>query len=65
MGTKLLLTIDEACERIGVKRSKLYELITSDSIESVTIGRARRIPLDALEDYVARLRADTRQLAGR
>lgn len=65
MGTKLLLTIDEACERIGVKRSKLYELITSDTIESVSIGRARRIPVDALEDYVARLRSDTRQLAGR
>lgn len=61
----MLLTVDEACERIGVKRSKLYELITSDSIESVTIGRARRIPVDALEEYVARLRADTRQLAGR
>ena len=64
MGTKMLLTVDEACELIGVKRSKLYELIASDKIESVTIGRSRRIPSDALEDYVARLRADARELAG-
>jgi excisionase family DNA binding protein len=63
VATKMLLTIDEACELIGVKRSKLYELIASDSIESVRIGRARRIPADALEEYVARLRADARELA--
>lgn len=64
MATKMLLTVDEACELIGVKRSKLYELIASDKIESVRIGRSRRIPSDALEDYVARLRADARELAG-
>lgn len=56
--SRLLLTPEDAAEIIGVGRTKLYELLRSGAIESVRIGRARRIPVDALDDYVARLRAD-------
>jgi len=60
--TKLLLNVEEAAEVIGVRRSTLYQLLTAGEIESVRVGRSRRIPVDALESYVARLRE--REAAG-
>jgi excisionase family DNA binding protein len=60
---KLLLTIAEAAQVIGLGRSKVYELVASGAIESVRIGRSRRVPLDAVEAYVAELRADVRSSA--
>jgi excisionase family DNA binding protein len=38
------------------RRSTLYELIRSGQLESVSIGRTRLIPADALDAFVARLR---------
>jgi excisionase family DNA binding protein len=55
---RLLLTPEDAAEVIGVGRTKLYELLRVGAIESVRIGRARRVPADALHDYVAWLRED-------
>lgn len=56
---KLLLTPTEAARTLGIGRSKLYELLRSGLIESVLIGSARRIPSDALDAYVDRLRPQT------
>jgi excisionase family DNA binding protein len=53
---KLLLTTDEAAELLGVGRTTVYELLAAEQIESVRIGRARRIPRAALVAYVDRLR---------
>jgi excisionase family DNA binding protein len=53
---RLLLTPTEAAEALGIGRSKLYELIGTGVIESVLIGAARRIPIEALTAYVAALR---------
>ncbi|MGH2760452.1 MAG: helix-turn-helix domain-containing protein [Actinomycetota bacterium] len=53
---RLLLTVREAGERLSLGRSLMYQLITSGEIDSVTIGRARRVPVAALDDYVRRLR---------
>jgi hypothetical protein len=36
----------------------MFALIASGEIESVLIGRSRRVPGDALEVYVQRLRAE-------
>jgi excisionase family DNA binding protein len=63
MVTKLLVSIDEGCEVVGVKRSKMYELLATGEIESVKIGKSRRIPVDALEEYVSRLRSEAREYA--
>jgi excisionase family DNA binding protein len=49
---KLLLTVPEAAKALAISRSKLYELIASGAIRSVRIDGARRIPLNALNDYV-------------
>lgn len=54
--TRLLLTPTEAAQALGIGRSKLYELLRAGAVESVLIGTARRIPADALEEYVRTLR---------
>ena len=52
---KLLLTPIEAARALGIGRSKLYQLIQSGRLQSVLIGRSRRIPKQALAQYVASL----------
>jgi excisionase family DNA binding protein len=54
---KLLLRPEEAAEVLGIGRSKLYELLAVGEVESVRIGKCRRVPLAALDDYVRRLRS--------
>jgi excisionase family DNA binding protein len=49
----------EAAQALGIGRSKLYELMQAGLVESVHIGACRRIPADALEELVARLRAES------
>jgi excisionase family DNA binding protein len=41
-------TVAEACAAAGIGMTKLYELIGSGAIESVTIGRRRLIRVDSL-----------------
>jgi excisionase family DNA binding protein len=53
---RLLLKVEEAAERLGIGRSTMYALVLSGDVESVTIGRLRRVPADALPAYLARLR---------
>jgi excisionase family DNA binding protein len=54
--TKLLLTVEEAGAAIGLHRSKMYKLMDSGEVESIKIGKSRRIPAEALAAYVAALR---------
>ena len=53
----LLVSVEEAARVLAVGRSMLYELIAADQLETVHIGRCRRVPVDALQSYVERLRA--------
>jgi len=46
----------EAARLLGVGRSTAYELLATGELESVHIGRSRRVPVVAVENYVARLR---------
>lgn len=52
----LLLTVEEAAERLRLGRTLVYRLISSGELESVTVGRLRRVPAECLAEYVARLR---------
>lgn len=52
----LLLTIEGAGRAFGVGRSTIYQLVQQGDLEVVHIGRAARIPVDAVHDYVRRLR---------
>ena len=55
--TKLLLTPEEAAQVLGIGRTKVYELMLSNALESVKIGASRRIPVQSLSTFVDRLRA--------
>jgi excisionase family DNA binding protein len=52
---KLMLTVEEAGQLIGVSRTVMYDLIGDGAIQSVKIGALRRVPRTALDAYVARL----------
>lgn len=56
--TLLLLTPEQAAERLGIGRSKVYELIGTGELESVKVGRLRRVPVDALTTFVEHLRKE-------
>jgi excisionase family DNA binding protein len=55
--TRLLLSPERVSERLDMGRTKVYELIATGELESVRIGRSRRVPAEAVESFVARLRA--------
>lgn len=51
----LLLKIPEVMERLAVGQTKVYELMSSGELRSVKVGRARRVPSDDLERFMAEL----------
>lgn len=53
----LVYTIPEAATALRISRTKLYELLDSGEIESIHIGRSRKIPAEGLRIYIDRLRA--------
>ena len=57
---RVMLTLTEAAERLSIGRSTVYELLASGALESVYLGRLRRIPLDCLLEFVARCRREQR-----
>ncbi|MFF8279990.1 helix-turn-helix domain-containing protein [Streptomyces lateritius] len=54
MHNEELLTVPEAMARLKIGGSALYDLMRTRRLASLTIGRARRIPAHALDDYVQR-----------
>jgi len=60
---RILLTVREAADRLGIGRSTAYELIASGRLGTVHIGRACRVPVDAVDRFVEALR--TSHLDGR
>ena len=51
-----LITIPVAAARLGLSRSKLYELIADGELPTVRIGRARRIAVDDLRLFISQRR---------
>jgi len=51
---KVLLTIDEAAQALSIGRTLLYELLMRQQIASIKVGRVRRVPMAAIDDYVNR-----------
>jgi excisionase family DNA binding protein len=56
---KLLLSVEEAADLLGVSRTTVYDLLRTRTLASVRIGRCRRISLDVLQEYVDRLPSQT------
>ncbi len=46
-------SIAEACRAVGIGRTKLYELIDEELVESVKIGRRRLVRIPSLLHYLS------------
>jgi excisionase family DNA binding protein len=52
---RVLLTAEEAAERLGIGRTFMFKLIRTGVIDSVQIGRLRRVPASEIQNYADRL----------
>jgi len=52
---KVLLTVPEAADALGISRATIYRLLASGALASVTVGRCRRIHAKAIDAFVRRL----------
>jgi excisionase family DNA binding protein len=53
-----LLRVDDAATRLGISRSKVYELIQCQTLRSVHIGRSVRISSKALDEFIQALEGE-------
>lgn len=53
---RILLTVEAAASQLSIGRTTMYALIKAGAVESVLVGRLRRVPADALARYLERLR---------
>ncbi|MER8113887.1 helix-turn-helix domain-containing protein [Streptomyces sp. NPDC094031] len=51
--TEELLTVREVTAALKIGRTKVYDLIRTNELPSLTIGRSRRIPAEAVRTYLA------------
>jgi excisionase family DNA binding protein len=58
---RILLRVEEAAHRLGIERTLMYSLIQSGDVESVRLGRLRRVPVECLDEFVAHLRSAARE----
>ena len=49
------MTVHEAAAGLKVIRWMIYQLIWANEVQSVTVGRCRRIVRQSFDDYVSRL----------
>jgi excisionase family DNA binding protein len=54
----LLVRPEDVTRVLGIGRTKVYELIRSGALRSVRVGGLRRVPVAALDEFVARLETD-------
>jgi excisionase family DNA binding protein len=50
----LLVRVEEAARILSLSRSTIYQMLESGELPSVRRGAARRIPVAALHDWIAR-----------
>ena len=53
----LMLTPEQAADALAISRSAVYALLRCGQLKSVKIGACRRVPADALDQYLAHLGA--------
>lgn len=53
-----LLTVPEVMALLRLGRCTVYDLIRSGRLESVKVGRLRRVPAAAVESFVSELREE-------
>lgn len=61
-GQAVLLTVEEAAKRLRIGRTSMYRLVSTGEIETVMVGRLRRVPPECLAEYVVKLRRNARSM---
>lgn len=51
--TLLAVRVEEAARRLSIGRTTMYALIRDGAVQTVPIGRSRRVPVQALNDYLS------------
>ena len=60
---RLLYSVEEAADLLGIGRTFMFHLVATGEIDSFKIGKRRKIPRDALDGYIERLRSEQAALA--
>ena len=50
-----LLTAAEVAEVLHIGRTRVYELIYAGQLQSIKIGRLRRVPVSAVEEFIRQM----------
>ncbi|MFF0745648.1 helix-turn-helix domain-containing protein [Streptomyces sp. NPDC004111] len=62
--TLIALKVEEAARRLSIGRTTMFALIRDGAIQTVRIGHLRRVPVQALNDYLtARMQPHGQHLA--
>jgi excisionase family DNA binding protein len=56
--SRVLLSVEDAANRLSISRTRLYGLLKTGDIASVRIGRLRRVPAEAIAEFITRLAAE-------
>ena len=57
---RVLLSVNDAAERLDIGRTLPYELIADGELETIHVGRLHKVPVSSLTDYVERQRVHAR-----
>ena len=49
---KVLVTVEEMAAMLSIGRTVAWELVRKRQVKSVKIGRTRRVPLTAIQEYI-------------
>ncbi len=52
----MLFTAEEVADILHIGRSTVFKLMKQNQLESIRLGRSRRVPIDALQNFVDNLR---------
>jgi excisionase family DNA binding protein len=52
---KMLCKVEEVAAMLNIGRTAAWELVRKHTLKSVKIGRTRRVPMSAIQEYVERL----------
>ena len=58
---QVLLTVQQVADRLSLSKSKTYDLVIKGEIDSIKIGRNRRVLAAALDKFVERMAAENMQ----
>lgn len=62
--SRLLYSVEEAADLLGIGRTFMFHLLATGEIDSFKIGKRRKVPRDALDGYIERLRAEQAAATG-